>query len=166
MCSKLLQLCLTLCDTMDYSPPASFLFHKIFQGKNNGVGCHALLQGNFLTQGSNPCLLTSPALAGRFFTSSANWETWSWLDGASVTLSSRAKNNSPLCQANNIKGDLVFHLEYCFSAVFSMHKITYLLKCTLWFYRSGVVLGSCISRLLEDCLHCCSMDHALNSTIQ
>ena len=26
-------------------------------GKNIGVGCHALLQGFFLTQGSNPCLL-------------------------------------------------------------------------------------------------------------
>ena len=26
-------------------------------GKNTGVGCHALLQGIFPTQGSNPCLL-------------------------------------------------------------------------------------------------------------
>ena len=26
-------------------------------GMNTGVGCHALLQGIFLTQGSNPCLL-------------------------------------------------------------------------------------------------------------
>ena len=26
-------------------------------GKNNGVGCHILLQGIFLNQGSNPCLL-------------------------------------------------------------------------------------------------------------
>ena len=26
-------------------------------GKNTGMGCHALLQGIFLTQGSNPCLL-------------------------------------------------------------------------------------------------------------
>ena len=26
-------------------------------GKNVGVGCHALLQGLFLTQGSNSCLL-------------------------------------------------------------------------------------------------------------
>ena len=26
-------------------------------GKNTGEGCHALLQGIFLTQGSNPCLL-------------------------------------------------------------------------------------------------------------
>ena len=28
-------------------------------GKNTGVGCHALLQEIFLTQGSNPCLLIS-----------------------------------------------------------------------------------------------------------
>ena len=37
------------------------------------MGCHALFhlfQGIFLTQGSNPCLM-SPALAGRFFTTSA-----------------------------------------------------------------------------------------------
>ena len=26
-------------------------------GKNTGVGCHALFQGIFLTQGPNPCLL-------------------------------------------------------------------------------------------------------------
>ena len=28
-----------------------------FRGKNTGEGCHFLLQGTFLTQGSNPCLL-------------------------------------------------------------------------------------------------------------
>ena len=37
-----------------------------FPGKNTRMGCHALLQGIFLTQGWNPHL-TSPALAGRFF---------------------------------------------------------------------------------------------------
>ena len=36
--------------------------------KNTGVGCYALLQGIFLTQELNLSLLTSPALAGRFFT--------------------------------------------------------------------------------------------------
>ena len=43
-------------------------------GKSTGVGCHALLQGIFPTLGSNPRLLTSPALAGGFFTTSATWE--------------------------------------------------------------------------------------------
>ena len=31
-----------------------------FPSKNTGVGCHFLLQGIFLTQGSNPCLLCLP----------------------------------------------------------------------------------------------------------
>ena len=44
-----------------------------FTGKNTGVGCHVLLQGVFLTQGSNLCLM-SPALAGGFFTTNATWE--------------------------------------------------------------------------------------------
>ena len=38
------------------------------------MGFHALLQGIFLTQGSNLCLLMSPALTGRFFTTNAPWE--------------------------------------------------------------------------------------------
>ena len=37
-------------------------------GKNTGVSCKVLLQGIFLTQGSNRSLFMSPALAGRFFT--------------------------------------------------------------------------------------------------
>ena len=40
-------------------------------GKNIEVGCHALLQGIFPTQGLNPCFLMSPALAGIFFTTSS-----------------------------------------------------------------------------------------------
>ena len=47
-------------------------------GENTGVGCDALLQEIFLTQGSNPCLTVSPALAGRFFTTSATWEALLW----------------------------------------------------------------------------------------
>ena len=39
-------------------------------GKNTGVGCHALPQGIFPPQRSNPRLM-SPALAGGFF---ATWE--------------------------------------------------------------------------------------------
>ena len=43
-------------------------------GKNTGVGCRFLLQGVFPIQGSNLPLWRSPALAGRFFTTSATWE--------------------------------------------------------------------------------------------
>ena len=47
-------------------------------GKNTGVGCHGLLQGIFPTQGWNLCFL-SPALAGRFFTTSATYGWWTIL---------------------------------------------------------------------------------------
>ena len=46
------QSCLTVCDPLDYNPPGSHV-HGDSTGKNTGVGCHALLQGIFLTQGSN-----------------------------------------------------------------------------------------------------------------
>ena len=50
------QSCPTLWDPMDCSPPGSFV-HGDSPGKNTGVGCHALFQGIFPTQGSNTGLL-------------------------------------------------------------------------------------------------------------
>ena len=51
------QLCLTLCDPMDCTPPGSSVHGIFFSGKNTRVGCHFLLQGIFLTQGPNLHLL-------------------------------------------------------------------------------------------------------------
>ena len=50
------QSCPTLCDPIDCSLPGSSV-HWGSPGKNPGVGCHALLQGIFPTQGSKPGLL-------------------------------------------------------------------------------------------------------------
>ena len=47
------QSCLTLCDAMDCSPPGSSV-HGDSPGKSARVGCHALLQGIFPSQGSKP----------------------------------------------------------------------------------------------------------------
>ena len=49
------QSCLTLCNPMDCIQPGSSV-HVDSLGKNIEVGCHALLQGIFPTQGSNPGL--------------------------------------------------------------------------------------------------------------
>ena len=49
------QSCPILCDPMDCSLPGSSI-DRDSPGKNTGVGCHALLQGIFPTQGSNPGL--------------------------------------------------------------------------------------------------------------
>ena len=61
--------CLVVFNSLQlYGPqPARLLCPRDSPGKNTGVGCCALLQGSFPTQGSNPRLM-SPALAGRFFT--------------------------------------------------------------------------------------------------
>ena len=50
------QSCPTLCDPRDCNLPGSSV-HGNSAGKNTGVGCHALLQGIFPTQGLNPGLL-------------------------------------------------------------------------------------------------------------
>ena len=65
LCAKMLQLCPILYDLMDcpWDSPS----------KNTGVSCHALLQG------IEPAPLMSPALAGRFFTTSATWEVLVYL---------------------------------------------------------------------------------------
>ena len=49
------QSCPTLYDRRDCNPPGSSVPGDS-PGKNTGVGCHALLQGIFPTQGSNPGL--------------------------------------------------------------------------------------------------------------
>ena len=72
MCAKSFQSCPTRCDPMDCSPLGSSPWDS--PGKNIGVGYRALLHGIFPIQGLNPCLM-SPALAGRFFTTSATRET-------------------------------------------------------------------------------------------
>ena len=51
MCAKLLHSCLTLCNPMDYSLPASSIYWD-YPGKTIGVGYHALLQGILPTQKS------------------------------------------------------------------------------------------------------------------
>ena len=66
VCAELPQSCLTLrCYGLE---PTRLLCPRDFQGKNTGVDHHFLLQGIFLTEGSN--LPMSPALTGGFFTTS------------------------------------------------------------------------------------------------
>ena len=50
------QSCPTLCNPMDCSPPGTSV-HGASPGKNDGEGCHALLQGVCSAQGSSSGLL-------------------------------------------------------------------------------------------------------------
>ena len=70
--AKSLQSCPALFDPIDCSQQGSSV-HGDYSGKNTRVLFYALLQGIFLTQGSNP-LFMFPVLADKFFTTSNTWE--------------------------------------------------------------------------------------------
>ena len=62
------QSCPTLCNTMNCSPPGSFVQWNS-PGKNSSVGCHFLLQGIFSTQDKT----IGSCVVGRFSTIWAMW---------------------------------------------------------------------------------------------
>ena len=72
---KSLQWCLTPCCTVAHQAALSLGFSR----QEYGVGCHALLQGIFLTQRSNRCLLSLLQLPGWFLYHYAAWEALSSL---------------------------------------------------------------------------------------
>ena len=70
--TKLLQLCLTLCDPVDYSQvPLSVEF----LGQEYWIGLPCPLPGDLPNSEVKPTSLMSPALSGRFFTTGATWKT-------------------------------------------------------------------------------------------
>ena len=89
-------------------------------GKSTGAGCHFLLQGIYLTHGSNLNLSpTSPALAGRFFT----------------TATPISKDDSYVYQMGTTVYFLVYKVEWLlFKAFLSSQAIAFLI---LWLERSS-----------------------------
>ena len=61
VCSDI-QLCPTVCNPMNYSPPGSSVHGMKIPGKNTGMGCHAILQGNLSDAGIETMSPASPAL--------------------------------------------------------------------------------------------------------
>ena len=70
MCELVTQLCLTLCDPMNL--PGSCV-HRILQ-ERIWSGLPFPSPGGLPDPGIRPASLTSPALAGKFFTTSTTWE--------------------------------------------------------------------------------------------
>ena len=74
MHTKSPQRCPTLCDPMDYSPPSPSV-HGILQARIlEWVAMGSSSPGDLPDSGIEPVSITSPALAGKFFTTSATWE--------------------------------------------------------------------------------------------
>ena len=72
VCTQLLQSCPSLCGPMDSSPPVSSV-HGILQARiQSELPCSP--PGHLPNPGIKRTPVMSPALAGRFFTTSATWE--------------------------------------------------------------------------------------------
>ena len=72
MCTKSLQSFLTLCYPMDCSQPGSSVLGILQQEHWSGLPCPP--PGDLPNSGIKPVSLTSPRLAGRFFTTSTTRE--------------------------------------------------------------------------------------------
>ena len=88
-CARLLQLCLTPWDPINYSLQAALSMGFSRQG----VDCHTLWQRVFPTQELNSSSVTSPALAGGFFTTSDTWEVLVKQNHAPNVMQSQERND-------------------------------------------------------------------------
>ena len=70
-------------------------------GKNTGVGCHAVLQGIFLTQGLNPCLLQLLHWQPSSLTLAPPGKPYQHYQFSSVQFSSVAQSCLSLCDPMN-----------------------------------------------------------------
>ena len=131
VCVLVAQSCPTFYDTMDCSLPGSSV-HGDSPGKNTGVGSHSLIQGILLTHGSNPESLTSPALAGRFFTTSTTWE---------ALVYTRVKLKEPETEQNSTCYGELYSL---FPPKFLLHKAVFKWNCLM---ISGKMLLYFIKRI-------------------
>ncbi len=95
------QLCLTLCNPVDCSPPGSSV-HGILQARILKWGCHFLLEGIFPTQGSNSQLLhwqvDSLPLSHQGSPRILEWVAYPFSRGSSTGI----KPGSPALQADSL----------------------------------------------------------------
>ena len=73
---SVVQLCLTFCNSMDYSPQAPLSME--FSSEEYWSGLTFPTLGNLPNPGIKPMSLASSELAGRFFTTSVSWEAPWW----------------------------------------------------------------------------------------
>ena len=118
-CCLGVQLCPTLCGSIDYGPPGSSV-RGIQSGENAGVGCHFLLSGIFLTP--NPGIKpASPALE---------------VDSLPLSHLGSPTGNIQLYT----RGDLFWELAHVVKKTRNLHCLLYVI-CKL--QESGGVIQSC-----------------------
>ena len=125
------QWCLTLCDPMGCSPPGSSV-HGDSPVKNTRVGCHALLQGLFPTQGSKPgvpcCRQILYHLSHQGSPRILQWVAYSFSRGSSQP---RNQLGISAFQVNSLLAELPGKLQYLYACVLSCFSCVQLFA-TLW----------------------------------
>ena len=110
--------------------PSRLLCPWDFPGKKAGVGCHALLQVIFPTQGSNWHLM-SPALAAWFFTTRATGEApFMGIETLGIVLLQVISLQSPAPKSEGIKGPRQPSVSYSIR-VCVLRYLTQLRTCDL-----------------------------------
>ena len=128
-CCSVSRSCPALCNPVDCRQPESSV-HGILQGKNTGVSCHFLLQGIFLTQGSNPCL---PQWQADSLPLGACSEHVCWVSDA-------IQPSHPLLPSPPFAFNLCQHHSF-FQWVSSLHQVAKVLEfhfqhqCLQWIFR-------------------------------
>ena len=98
--------CPTLCHPVDCSPPGSSVLGDS-PGNNTGVGCHALLQGIFPTQGSNSGLLHCSWIFYHLGHQVSPWILeWVAYPFSSGSSQPRNQTGSPALQADSLPAEL------------------------------------------------------------
>ena len=112
------QLCPTLCDPMDCMQSAGSSVHGDSPGKNTGVGCHALLQGIFPIEGSNPGLLPCRQILYHLsHQGSPRMLQWVSIPSPGDRPNSGIKPGSPALQADSLPTELQTMTTYYFQAL-------------------------------------------------
>ena len=100
------QSCSTLCDPMECNLPGTSV-HGDSSGKNTRMGCHALLQGIFPIQGSNPgiqhCRWILYHLSHEGSPRILEWAVYPFSRGSSPP---RIKSGSPALQTDSLPSEL------------------------------------------------------------
>ena len=108
--AKLLQLYLTLCNPMDYNLQAPLFMGFSRQEYWRGLPCPS--PGDLPNPGVEPMCLMSPALAGRFFTTSATWEISNCVIQANTVLNLPQLNSSSLQEWQKSAINLLLNSDY------------------------------------------------------
>ena len=134
MHAKLLQSCLTLCDSMVCSPPG-FTVHGILQARILEWVAMPSSRGSSQTRDGTH-ISTSPALADLFFTTSTTWEAHSLVYSCAFPINILLCNHNTIIKIRKLK---LVHRDLLFQKLFKF--------CQMFLRRNRAIQDDVVFRL-------------------